>query len=261
MSDEVLREPLRSERIDWMRSACEADVTEGIGSPCVENVADAHVIEWEHAGNAWHGLAMGREPDGAWLHARESAGAAHDAVTTLECLREAAIAHRHPALAVRSTIALAGALFAMGYGERAGGELLKVLHQGADTGLCRTFLDAMPPIEPILRDLRRRSADEHLGHSAAYIGSLLAHDCASTPTPAPVCLSSRHRPATMVDLLSSRETMVLRLIGLGLSNKYIGRELSIAPETVKSHVKNIFVKLATKTRAEAVSRAVERGLL
>jgi LuxR family transcriptional regulator, maltose regulon positive regulatory protein len=39
------------------------------------------------------------------------------------------------------------------------------------------------------------------------------------------------------------------------------RELAIAPETVKSHVKQIFTKLGVETRAQAVSRAQSLGLL
>jgi LuxR family maltose regulon positive regulatory protein len=46
-----------------------------------------------------------------------------------------------------------------------------------------------------------------------------------------------------------------------MSNKIIARELHIAPETVKSHAKRIFIKLSTKTRAEAVARANELGLI
>ncbi len=47
----------------------------------------------------------------------------------------------------------------------------------------------------------------------------------------------------------------------GLSNKRIAQELQIAPETVKSHVKGIFIKLAVQTRAHAVSTAGALGLL
>jgi DNA-binding NarL/FixJ family response regulator len=201
----------------------------------------------------------------ARAHLEISAGATCAAESALECLREAALSYRHRALAVGATILLAGALFAGAHEARAERELLSALRQGADTGLCRTFLDALPLIEPILRDLRRRSAGGDLEYSAAYLGSLLTHEFAAAPAcapaAAPISLSVRHNRAAMVDLLSLREMAVLRLIGLGLSNKNIGRELSIAPETVKSHVKSIFVKLATRTRAEAVSRAVERGLL
>jgi len=55
--------------------------------------------------------------------------------------------------------------------------------------------------------------------------------------------------------LSPRERGILLLICRGLSNKGIARELEIAPETVKSHVKQILLKLSARTRAEAVARA------
>ena len=61
--------------------------------------------------------------------------------------------------------------------------------------------------------------------------------------------------------LSARERAILLLMGHGLSNKRIARQLSIAPETVKSHAKHIFWKLAVQTRAQAVYRASTFGLL
>jgi DNA-binding CsgD family transcriptional regulator len=61
--------------------------------------------------------------------------------------------------------------------------------------------------------------------------------------------------------LTARERDVLAMISQGLSNKRIARALEISPETVKSHVKHIFLKLAVGTRAEAVSRSGLRGLL
>jgi LuxR family maltose regulon positive regulatory protein len=50
------------------------------------------------------------------------------------------------------------------------------------------------------------------------------------------------------------------LIAEGLSNKEIARNLAITPETVKSHVKHIFIKLNVEKRAQAVSRAQILGL-
>jgi DNA-binding CsgD family transcriptional regulator len=63
------------------------------------------------------------------------------------------------------------------------------------------------------------------------------------------------------DKLTARERDVLAMISQGLSNKRIGRALEISPETVKSHVKRIFLKLTVSTRAEAVSRAGSLRLL
>jgi DNA-binding CsgD family transcriptional regulator len=64
-----------------------------------------------------------------------------------------------------------------------------------------------------------------------------------------------------VDPLTARERDTLTMIGNGLSNKRTARALKISPETVKSHVKSIFLKLAVSTRAEAVFRAGSLGLL
>jgi LuxR family maltose regulon positive regulatory protein len=61
--------------------------------------------------------------------------------------------------------------------------------------------------------------------------------------------------------LSTREREIVGLIAQGQSNKEIARSLGITPETVKSHVKSIFVKLAVDKRAHAVSRAQALRLL
>jgi ATP/maltotriose-dependent transcriptional regulator MalT len=63
-----------------------------------------------------------------------------------------------------------------------------------------------------------------------------------------------------VESLSAREGDILKLIAEGLSNKEIARNLAITPETVKSHVKHIFIKLNVEKRAQAVSRAQMLGL-
>jgi DNA-binding NarL/FixJ family response regulator len=61
--------------------------------------------------------------------------------------------------------------------------------------------------------------------------------------------------------LTTRECEVLAMISQGLSNKRIARTLEISPETVKSHVKHIFLKLNVSTRTEAVFRAISLELL
>lgn len=61
--------------------------------------------------------------------------------------------------------------------------------------------------------------------------------------------------------LSARELEVLRHLVRGLTNDDIGRVLGISGQTVKGHVKLMFPKLAVATRAEAVTRAHELGLV
>lgn len=61
--------------------------------------------------------------------------------------------------------------------------------------------------------------------------------------------------------LTNRETQVLRHVALGLSNKEIGRSLSISIETVKEHVQNILRKIAVTDRTQAAVWAVRKGLV
>ncbi|MBZ0298452.1 MAG: response regulator transcription factor [Anaerolineae bacterium] len=61
--------------------------------------------------------------------------------------------------------------------------------------------------------------------------------------------------------LTERETEVLRLIGLGNSNKEIAQALVIGEKTVKTHVSNILAKLGVSSRTQAALHAVRIGLV
>ena len=61
--------------------------------------------------------------------------------------------------------------------------------------------------------------------------------------------------------LTNRETQVLRHMALGLSNKEIGRSLTISIETVKEHVQNILRKISVSDRTQAAVWAVRKGMV
>ena len=63
-----------------------------------------------------------------------------------------------------------------------------------------------------------------------------------------------------IEELSEREAEVLGLIARGLSNKEIGEQLSISPNTVKAHLRNILEKLQLSSRVEAATWALRHGL-
>ena len=58
-------------------------------------------------------------------------------------------------------------------------------------------------------------------------------------------------PANPLRGLSPREVDVLRLVAEGLSNRDIGRELSISEKTVTTHLYNSFEKLGVESRVQA----------
>ncbi len=63
------------------------------------------------------------------------------------------------------------------------------------------------------------------------------------------------------DELSVREIEVLKLIAIGMSNKFAAAQLSLAETTVKTHVQNILIKLGANDRTHAVTIGLKRGYI
>jgi LuxR family transcriptional regulator, maltose regulon positive regulatory protein len=132
--------------------------------------------------------------------------------------------------------------------------LIRCLRIGAARGLRMVFVDAGRHLLALLEGLYYAipTHDAQLSDLRPYIATLLRSTAqANSADPSP----------TTGRTLSRRETGVLRMIANGMSNKRIAQSLGITPETVKSHAKSIFVKLATRTRAQAVARAEAIGFL
>jgi LuxR family transcriptional regulator, maltose regulon positive regulatory protein len=126
----------------------------------------------------------------------------------------------------------------------------------AQAGLYHALLDEGAEVGPLLaafqRDAERTGSSPELMSYASKLMALWRSRHRSEPEQTPA--------STPADALSGRESDILKLIAEGLSNKEIARTLAITPETVKSHVKHIFIKLKVEKRAQAVSRAQMLGL-
>ena len=63
------------------------------------------------------------------------------------------------------------------------------------------------------------------------------------------------------ELLSQRESQILSLVALGMSNKEIADNLFLSQRTIKAHLTNIFNKLNVASRSEAIVRGLRWGLV
>ena len=81
------------------------------------------------------------------------------------------------------------------------------------------------------------------------------------PAPAPAPLPEPAAVAQIKPLLSTREHEVLELIARGFSYSDIARLQAVSVHTVQTHIKNLYRKLAVRSRGEAVFEATQLGLL
>jgi LuxR family maltose regulon positive regulatory protein len=103
-------------------------------------------------------------------------------------------------------------------------------------------------------DLFERHARHRTAHAAliAEIQSLLVGRNLASP-------STRPRPP--IEPLRESELRVLRYLPTNLTAPEIARELSVSRNTVKTHMRNLYTKLGTHSRAEAVAHGRDLGLL
>jgi LuxR family maltose regulon positive regulatory protein len=179
-----------------------------------------------------------------------------EAVTAMRRLYHHAVERRNLYLGCGLAVELAEMLAVGGESEEADALFLHTLKAGAAAGLWQVFLEGGPGSGVLLRRAYCQieapgSSDREL---LPFVESLRARWDARH--------AARHCAQNRVsDLLTARERDILGMISQGFSNKRIARTLEISPETVKSHVKRIFSKLAVGTRTEAVSRAGSLGIL
>jgi LuxR family transcriptional regulator, maltose regulon positive regulatory protein len=120
-------------------------------------------------------------------------------------------------------------------------------------GYIRVFVDEGPPMAALLTAAAREAHGEQEGIAPSYVRRLLAA----------VTKTEGNAPASqgLIEPLSERELVVLRLLGTDLDGPDIARELNVSLSTVRTHTQNIYAKLGVNNRRAAVRRAEELNLL
>jgi LuxR family maltose regulon positive regulatory protein len=117
---------------------------------------------------------------------------------------------------------------------------------GGPEGYVRVFVDEGPPMAALLSVAAKQQA------AGNYVRQLLAA-VTGTEQDGPV-------KQALIEPLSERELDVLRLLGTELDGPAIARELMVSLNTVRTHTKHIYAKLAVTNRRAAVRRAAELDL-
>ena len=153
----------------------------------------------------------------------------------------------------RANVLEALARDALGDPDAADAALERALDLSETSGDLTAFL-LYPAAGLLERHARHRTAHAAL---AAEIRGVLAGTQAGPQHGAP----PPARPEPLLEPLSGSETRVLRYLPTNLSAPEIARELSVSPNTVKTHIRHLYAKFGTHHRAEAVDLARALGLL
>jgi LuxR family maltose regulon positive regulatory protein len=136
---------------------------------------------------------------------------------------------------------------ALGDSRAAGFALERALGLAEPDGALMWFL-----LHPAPGLLERQAGEQ--GRHNALIAEILYLLAGTKPTP-------RAGPQPLLEPLSKSELRVLRYLPTHLSAPEIASELSVSTSTVKTHMRNVYIKLGVHRRADAVEHARALGLL
>ncbi|GLU39227.1 LuxR C-terminal-related transcriptional regulator [Pseudomonas sp. NBRC 100443] len=150
--------------------------------------------------------------------------------------------------ALKLRILLAEALYVDNQTKMALRTLERALKFAQAEGYVRTFLEEGPAIQVMLQELRDEQGETGQRES---LERWLRHSAPTQP---------ETTTAALVDPLTHKELKVLQLLGQGLSNAAMAEKLFVSDSTVRTHLRNINLKLHANSRTQAVAIARKLGL-
>ncbi len=190
-------------------------------------------------------------------------GTALHSLEWLEREIASAVRRQHGRRALTLRLLQAEALWYEGRCIEARVPLGEALRLATREGYSRPFLDEGVSLIPLLEDVGRHPRQEPNDDLAASTASSLLSKLRITAIPlaARAPDTAHGHPIAASEALTLRERQVLQLLAEGMSNSAIGEHMFVATNTVRTHLRNINVKLDVRTRTEAVTVARRMGLV
>jgi LuxR family transcriptional regulator, maltose regulon positive regulatory protein len=185
------------------------------------------------------------------------------AAATLPLLKEHlqdAYARGRLRYALRVKVLHALALWQAGQRNPALRAIRETLHDALHEGFIRVFKDEGPALLALIREMLDGMKDVSYGGPGA-LHAFATSIVASQPAPAAAPAPASTQTAPHVGDFTARELDVLRLLADGHGNQAIAEKLFVSVTTVKTHLRNINLKLGAHNRTEAISIARKRGVI
>ncbi len=188
-------------------------------------------------------------------------GKPREATATLVPLRLSAEKDQHFRHLAEIQLVYSEALAAEGRLKEAEKMLTLALQRAADAGFMRLLAEESQTVQRMCLNLPALQVPGHWNRKLLAMLEEQAGKAAGSQPQSTRGDAPKDEHTRLLEPLSQREIQVLELINRGLANKDIATAMTVAPTTVKAHIRNLYGKLAVGSRTEALARARALGLL
>jgi LuxR family maltose regulon positive regulatory protein len=163
---------------------------------------------------------------------------------------------------VRWDLLLSQALFLRGDQRAAHRTLREAITNAAGSRLVRSFIDEGPVVRTMLASIYEGDL-EVLHPSDAFAAELLEiFDQAGSKSPGGMrSVKPPSTPEGLFGKLSAKEREVLGLVSSGMRNREVAQKLGMTEGSVKWYMQQVYDKIGTRRRFQAVERARQFGLI
>lgn len=214
-------------------------------------------FDWEAISGLWFAANDTLTPDILKLRIQLHKNNVDKTLPQLRNLIKIADREQRSRRALKLRILLAEALFNKGDRNAAQRTLTQALQFAQPEGFIQTFIEEERTIATLLNDTQQQAlfdGVENGDNNLSYAQLIASRMNASAAT---------HNPTTgnEEDRLTNKELQVLNVLALGLSNMAMAEKLFVSESTIRTHLRNINLKLNAKNRTEAVNIARQTGLI